>query len=91
MASVLPNDRFDELKKLFPAIENNMSIEEVMTIVMVNKAVGGDVRAYEAVMDSAYGRNLDVTISEGAFEDHTPEELENEFYLPDSDEDVEDQ
>lgn len=54
MASVLPNDTFNELKKAYPEIEKTMPIAEIMTIVQANKAITKeDTQAYKAIMDYA--------------------------------------
>jgi hypothetical protein len=56
MKGAIPEEVFEELKKIFPEINNKMSIEEIMTISIVNKAVTeSDVTAYKALMDSGYG------------------------------------
>jgi hypothetical protein len=56
MKGAIPKEVFEELKKIFPEINNKMSIEEIMTISIVNKAVTeSDVTAYKALMDSGYG------------------------------------
>lgn len=83
MTNVLSDKVYKALKAQFPQIEKEMTVEEVMTIVMVNKAItkGGDVRAYEALMNSAYGRSLDVNIGTGMFENDDRESLEEKFTL----------
>lgn len=54
--SVLDTFKFDDLKAKFPHIENNMSIEYLMTLIQVNKAIfNGDTKAYKVLMDSLYG------------------------------------
>ena len=55
MRSILPKDRMEALKVKFPEISDNMTVEEIMTIVMAEGAISGDDKAYKAVMDSAYG------------------------------------
>lgn len=55
MRSILPKDRMEALKVKFPEIADNMSVEEIMTIVMAEGAISGDDKAYKALMDSAYG------------------------------------
>ncbi len=56
MRGALPDQIFESLKKLFPGITKNMSIEEIMTIKMTQQAITkGDTQAYKAVMDSGYG------------------------------------
>ena len=47
---------FEQLQAKFPHIENNMSIEYLMTLIQVNKAIyKGDTKAYKVLMDSLYG------------------------------------
>jgi hypothetical protein len=55
MRSILPADRMLALKAQFPEIADNMTVEEIMTIVMAEGAMSGDDKSYKAVMDSAYG------------------------------------
>lgn len=57
MVSVVPDKIFDTLKDMYPELEKNMSIEEIMTIVQAHKAITKqDTVAYEKILDSAYGR-----------------------------------
>jgi len=55
MRSILPAERMTALKAQFPEIADNMTVEEIMTIVMAEGAMSGDDKSYKAVMDSAYG------------------------------------
>lgn len=56
MKGALPEDVFKRLKAIFPEINNKMSIEEIMSVKMTQQAITkGDVTAYKAIMDSAYG------------------------------------
>lgn len=55
MRGVLAPDRMDKLKEKFPDIDDKMTVEEIMTIVMADNAIGGDDKSYKAVLDSAYG------------------------------------
>jgi hypothetical protein len=56
MKGVIPDEVFKSLKELFPTLNNKMTIEEVMTISIANKAITeSDVNAYKALMDSGYG------------------------------------
>lgn len=56
MQALLPMETLEALKEIYPDIANKMSAEEIATIVMVGNAISkGDVNAYKAVMDSAYG------------------------------------
>jgi hypothetical protein len=55
MRSILPAERMTALKAQFPEITDNMTVEEIMTIVMAEGAMSGDDKSYKAVMDSAYG------------------------------------
>jgi hypothetical protein len=52
----LPQDAFDKLKVIYPSIEQQMTTEEMMTIIQTANAITkGDTSAYKALMDSAYG------------------------------------
>lgn len=56
MAVKYPEQIKTALKEMYPDLPDNMDIEEVMTLVQVNKAImEKDSQAYRAVMDSAYG------------------------------------
>jgi hypothetical protein len=56
MKGVIPDEVFKSLKEIFPTLNNKMTIEEVMTISIANKAITeSDVNAYKALMDSGYG------------------------------------
>jgi hypothetical protein len=56
MKGAIPSDILEKLKELFPTLNNKMTIEEVMTISIANKAITeSDVNAYKALMDSGYG------------------------------------
>ena len=54
--SVLDSFSFNDLESKFPHIKNNMSIEYLMTLIQVNKAIfNEDTRAYKVLMESLYG------------------------------------
>lgn len=55
LKATMPKDVMDELKKVYPQIENNMTIEEAMTIVQAKQAINGDNQSYKLLMDSAFG------------------------------------
>ena len=56
MKAIFPTAIFEALQKQYPEIEKTTSVEEIMTIVMANKAITkADVNAYKALMDSGYG------------------------------------
>lgn len=79
----LPEAIYRKLKDQYPDIARKTSIEEVITLSMVSQARNGNVQAYRALMDSAYGKNVvDETSATGTFEDTTYEEIEEQFYLP---------
>lgn len=47
---------FKRLKELYPELEKSMTVEEMCTIIQVDKAIKDkDTTAYRALMDSAYG------------------------------------
>jgi hypothetical protein len=57
MIAKYPDNIFDKLKDQYPGLEKEMSIEEMMTIIQADKAIRKqDTQAYNAVMDSRYGK-----------------------------------
>ena len=64
--SVLDSFKLTELESRFPHVKNDMSIEYLMTLVQVNKAIfKEDTKAYKVLMDTMYGtpiRQLDLDI-----------------------------
>ena len=57
MKGMLPTDIFKKLKQMYPQVENKMTVEEIMAVVISHKAITkGDVSAYNAIMDSRYGK-----------------------------------
>lgn len=55
MQCELPDQAFEQIKKIYPDIEKKLSAEEMATIVQITNAIlKGDTNAYKAVMDSAY-------------------------------------
>lgn len=67
MRAIFPKEKFDKLKVLYPELTENMTVEEVMTIIQIDNAVDkADDKSYRAIMDSAYGapkQEIDQTIS----------------------------
>jgi hypothetical protein len=56
LLSRMPDATFEKIKEVFPDIERALSAEEVMTLSVMHRAiVYGDVNAYKAILDSAYG------------------------------------
>jgi hypothetical protein len=48
---------FNKLKKIYPDIEPQMTVEQIMTFVQTGKSISrADTYAYNSVMDSAYGK-----------------------------------
>lgn len=67
MIATLPEDKVLDLKKIAPKMPKKMTMEEVMTLVQVKKAIDGDNQSYKMLMDSGYGapkQEIDMT-SEG--------------------------
>jgi hypothetical protein len=67
MIATLPEDKELDLKKIAPKMPKKMTMEEVMTLVQVKKAIDGDNQSYKMLMDSGYGapkQEIDMT-SEG--------------------------
>lgn len=57
MVGILPDQIFNKLKQMYPAIDKRMTVEEIMTITLANKAISkGDHNAYNALMDSGHGK-----------------------------------
>ena len=79
--SVLDSFKFNELESRFPHIKNDMSIEYLLTLIQVNKAIfEGDTRAYKVLMDSLYGtpiRQIDLET-----QIRTQEEIEINYNEP---------
>jgi hypothetical protein len=61
----LPDEAFEKLRTIYPEIKQNMTAEEMMTLIQVSNAITkGDTNAYKAIMDSCYGApKQDVEIS----------------------------
>lgn len=55
MRAVVPQDVKELIKKQHPDIEDNLTTEEIATIMIAGNAMIGDVKSYEALMNSAYG------------------------------------
>lgn len=56
MTAKLPNKTLESLLQVFPELEKNMSVEEIMTLMQAAKAiVDKDTNAYKTLMDSVYG------------------------------------
>lgn len=57
MKGLIPEKALIKLRSVFPEITNEMTMEEVMTIIQAGKAVTSrDTFAYNALLDSAYGK-----------------------------------
>lgn len=57
MRAFLPEPLFEKLSQLLPEIDRNMTVEEMITIGQIYKAiVSGDTLAANSLLDSAYGR-----------------------------------
>jgi len=67
MRGLLPQATFDKLKEVYPELTQNMTAEEMATLVQLVQAITkGDVNSYKAIMDSAYGapkQEIDQTIT----------------------------
>jgi hypothetical protein len=63
-----PEEVLEELKKMYPEMTNNVTVEEAMTIMQAAKAIQDkDTNAYKALMDSGYGspnQKIDTDISQ---------------------------
>lgn len=67
MTGCLPIDIFKSLKKLFPQIENTMTIEEIGVIIQAGRMITkGDTKAFVALHDNLYGKpNQSITGADG--------------------------
>jgi uncharacterized protein YcbK (DUF882 family) len=63
-----PEEILEGLKKMYPDMTNNVTVEEAMTIMQAAKAIQDkDTNAYKALMDSGYGspnQKIDTDISQ---------------------------
>lgn len=56
MTALYKDEAFRKLQEQYPGITKDTTVEEMMTIVMANKAITeADHNAYKALQDSAYG------------------------------------
>lgn len=55
MRAVIPAERLDKLHEIYPDMTNDITVEDVATIMVSAGAMDGDVNSYKAIMDSAYG------------------------------------
>jgi len=82
-----PEEVLAILKEMCPSINNNVTIEEAMTVMQASKAIQDkDTAAYKVLMDSAYGQpnqKTDITTKgkslNDPYEDLTVEELEEKL------------
>ena len=51
----LSQEQLEQIQAQFPEVRGEMEREAFMTLVMMAKAATGDVSAYNAVLNSAYG------------------------------------
>ncbi len=57
----MPDATLEKMREVFPEIDAEMSAEEAMTLMVVSKVMKtGDVNAYNALLDSAYGKPTQV-------------------------------
>lgn len=57
MAAKYPDNIFIKLKEQYPNLEKEMDIEQMMAVVMADRAIRKqDPQAYEKLMDSVYGK-----------------------------------
>lgn len=55
MTALLPNEAIEKIKETHPEITERLTTEEIATIMIAGQAMAGDVKSYEALMNSAYG------------------------------------
>lgn len=73
MKGLIPEKALEKLKSVFPEITNEMTMEEVMTIIQAGKAVANrDTFAYNALLDSAYGKPKQEVQNSGEMTLHVP-------------------
>ena len=52
---LVPVDKFEELQDRYPVLTNEMTVEELLSVVLAHKAIfKEDVKAYEALINNAY-------------------------------------
>lgn len=55
LKGIFPDKVFEELRKIYPEIEKQMSVEEIAMIMQVNRAIQkSDTKALEFLINSAY-------------------------------------
>lgn len=55
LSGVFPDKVFEELKKIYPEIEKQMSVEEIAMVMQANRAIQkSDTKALEFLINSAY-------------------------------------
>ena len=69
MTAIAPEVAIDHIRQTHPEITDKLTTEEIATIMIAGNAMKGDVKSYEALMNSAYGapkqeiENLNTNIS----------------------------
>lgn len=62
MKAVYPAEILKAMQRQYPEITADTTFEEMMTVMLADKAIRkGDPIAYEKIMDSAYGKQKDVS------------------------------
>jgi len=55
LSGVFPDKVFEELRKIYPEIEKQMSVEEIAMVMQANRAIQkSDTKALEFLINSAY-------------------------------------
>jgi len=55
MTAIAPDLAVEHIKAAHPEIAEKLTTEEIATIMIAGQAMKGDVKSYEALMNSAYG------------------------------------
>lgn len=69
MTAIAPEVAIDHIRQTHPEITDKLTTEEIATIMIAGNAMKGDVKSYEALMNSAYGapkqeiENLNTNVS----------------------------
>jgi Family of unknown function (DUF5681) len=68
LAVNLPSHKLSRLQQMLPDLTADIDVEMAMTLALALRAIAGDVNAYKALMDSAYGAPKQVINSDDALQ-----------------------
>lgn len=55
MPAKMPEELYEEMKLIYPKLEKNITMEDLITIVQLKQAISGDNQSYKLIMDSGHG------------------------------------